>query len=56
MGVMMPQKPSFLASAPVAAAPALAVLWCDGRESMTARTARTRERTRRRVVEEMVRW
>ena len=53
MGEMIPQKPSFLGSpfAP-AAAPAL---WWDGRESMTARTARTRERTRRRVVEEMVR-
>src|SRR6266404_8158257 len=30
-------------------------LWL-GRESMTARTARIRERTRRRVVEEMVLW
>jgi hypothetical protein len=30
-------------------------LWL-GRESMTARTAMIRERTRRRVVEEMVLW
>lgn len=28
----------------------------EGKESMTARTARTRERIRRSVVEEIVRW
>ena len=34
----------------------LVALCVAGNDSMTARTARTRERTRRRVVDEMVRW
>ena len=31
-------------------------LWVAGNDSMTASTARTRERTRRRVVDEIVLW